>query len=209
MYYLFPIFLELKEWTLIEEWHKIFEDCALGKFPEEFTFKDGIITMKDGEEIEIKELMNKNPENYSFILFLKLTNILKNHSSSNNDSNNENIKNNWSSIKQKYTKSNLILDYVIKCKKEYNLDDQNTKILFANIKLGLVFKNLTAEDIVMKNGKIVEIKKIIIDNGKVIFDLFTADKKIIPKPYVDKKNQFIEKFLKEHKNYVIQYKNEL
>ena len=107
------------------------------------------------------------------------------------------------------TKNILILEYVIQCKKDYNLDEEQTKILLSNIRLGLVFKILTHEDIIMENGKIIEIKKIIIEDGKIIFDLYTLDKKINSKPYVDKKNQFVERFFKEHKNYVLQYKNDL
>ena len=84
----------------------------------------------------------------------------------------------WSDIKKKTIKGFLIENYVIKNKKKYNLSVKTSQELLSLIYLGISFKNITADNILIKNNEIHSIQGISFKKQKMPCQIYS---KIIKK----------------------------
>ena len=113
----------------------------------------------------------------------------------------------WTDIKQKQNKNNLIMDFVINKKKEFNLNNIELKQLLTTIQIGFIFKKINSDDIDYSNGIIYGINGLEFTQNNV--NKFTFDLYSLPTHYksnsskidVDKKIQLLERYIKE---YIIQ-----
>jgi hypothetical protein len=173
---LYPFLIECCSFTNDRYWKNIFEDLAYGITPygtyinkdfltcnykdKEFTYR---IHKKDPKDIyeELISLFRKKLNMMSRDEILKKKNDITNNQK-------EIIISEWSNIKKKNLKEILIEKYAIEMSKKYNLNNQQTRYLVSVIFLSFIFKSLTSDDIILKDGKIENIIGITFEKGKVV-----------------------------------------
>lgn len=180
---IYPIFLKCIEFIDNDTfWRETFEELSYGNcYQGSYISKGFICSNIKGKEF-IYKFIDKEPEKiYQDIskLFKERLNIM-----SKNDrkilinefeeveKNLKSIKNTeWSEIKKKSLKDILFQNFLIKCKKEYELTDYQLKKLYNSINLGVMLKSIKNSDIIYDNGQIVEIKGINFYKNKYKIDI--------------------------------------
>lgn len=197
---LYPQFLEILKFEEDPFWKSIFEEMAYGICPYGSYLNKGFLCCNfKGKEFNYK-IENSNDEK----LYQDVKNLLFKkvgiQSSLDRIKNIEDFKksqeelsdilqNKWSSIKKKSLKDHFIENYVIDCKKTYNLTDIEVKKLLFLIHFGILFKKIQNKDIKYENGKILSIDGIeISEDGKVNCDIIFSDYES-----VQSKIKFVEK----------------
>ena len=155
---LFPIFLECKEWTLDPYWQEVFINCSMGKFPKGLRMsKDGSLILFNGKTREIISLDGEPLDVFKTMIKIfkekmglisdrdivkqkKEISILK-------EKLKEGYEGTWKQIKPKKTRNILLLNFVIDCKKEYNLTQKEAEKLMSLIRLGFIFKTISSDSI--------------------------------------------------------------
>lgn len=210
--FLFPIFLECKEWTLDPFWQEIFVQCAMGKFPKELKLlKDGTLMINNGKLKEIISVQGDSLNLFKIMMdvfrvklgILSDRDIKKQKQSINIERSKvkQNVYQSWKDIKQKNTKDILILNFIVKYKQKFKLSDKESKNLYSMIKLALLFKTLTAEDIIVKDGKIDSIGCLSVDTHKNCIEEFSI--KINELPSKPDKSQKKSKIVSKSVNQVV------
>ena len=178
----YPFFLECCKYSDDIFWKFIFEDLAYGKSPYgTYITKNFLCCNYKDKQFSYKIDPKKDPkiiyENIHKLLFNKfglMSQIDKNnrrHIFENTKNNIEQVcKTDWNLIKKKNIKNILIENFVIDMKNKYNLSDKLCKKLLSIIKIGIIFKTITKEDINYNNGKIHDIKNIVFSNKKIKFN---------------------------------------
>jgi hypothetical protein len=64
---------------------------------------------------------------------------------------------NWSSIRKKALKDLILKNFIIEVKNQYNFNETNMNNLKRDLTIGLNFKNINDKNIVLKDGKILNI----------------------------------------------------
>lgn len=166
---LYPKFIECIKYTEDIFWKSIFEDLSYGKCPYGvYIYNDHICCNYKDKKFSYKIDVSKD----SLIIYNDVINILKNKfgllsksdkiltnklltSTENKLSNSFN--NDWNYIKKKNIKTILIEKFIITQSKKFNLSKQQSKRLYNEILLGLLFKTISKTDIVYKNKNIIDI----------------------------------------------------
>tara|TARA_Y100000591_G_scaffold332517_1_gene370137 strand:- start:3142 stop:3747 length:606 start_codon:yes stop_codon:yes gene_type:complete len=181
----YPIFIECMQYTGDIFWKNTFEELSYGRCPYGIyisndniccNYKDkkfcyNIYSEKDSEII-YDDILNlfKN----KFGLLSKTDKLLKNKIFINKQKEvNDILNNNWSNIKRKNIRVMLIEKFVIQKSKQYSLSNTQSKSLYNNIVLGLLFKTIHKNSIVYENQNIKEIKSISFKQN-----YFTLDKSL-------------------------------
>lgn len=169
-------FLQYANLELIPHWRKIFEDCAHDLFPKGISYKEGIIYSKKGKKKPVTFVLPSQPkvaiEAFKKFLHKELGEIsiddmtkkrlnldiaLKQNAVS------KDIK--WSEIRAPTVKQQLITLYVAEMKKELELSEEEARNMKCVLNLGLNGKRITADDVIMENGKIVTINGVDFDEN--------------------------------------------
>jgi len=212
---IYPVFLDCCQYTDDIFWQNIFEELAYGKTSYGIYISKNFICCNQRKKEFSYKIENKDPE----IIFNELYNIFKNkvgiqsHQEKLNnrkafkqleDETNQNIKNNWGSIKKKNMKELLIELYVTKMKNKYFLTLEQSRYLISIIYIGLTFKVLTKKDINYSNGEILSIDGIDFERKKVILnkDIYSVEitlddpNEISKKMMIDVWNKYIKELKK-------------
>lgn len=147
-------------------WKSIFNNCARGKFPRGFTYKNNLITHKKGSKMTRLELSNNIPESYLATLdfFQRLGGIyslqdrakMKKIEEDKLLNKLEDIEElTWKDIKTEKLKDIIITEFIDDLSKKMNFNDEEKKELTTTIKKGFFLKIFS--NIEMNNGKIVNI----------------------------------------------------
>jgi hypothetical protein len=206
---IYPIFLECVQFAENKFWKSIFEDLSYGKCPYgSYIHKNYFSCNFKGKEFSYK-LENNNPELVYENIFSLLTKKLgllseeekKNKMLDYQKIENEMIENKmekWSSIKKKSLKDSLIQNFIIKVKKDYNLNNLQLKSLQKVINLGLIFKTISHKDIHLEDGQITVIDGIEFENGifRVTKDLIVLDNSEITSENIEEKIKLIDVYRK-------------
>lgn len=169
-----PIFEKCAELTDDNFWKGIFMDCARGKFPRGFTFKNNLICFRKASKMtrlevsaspmqafqESKEFFQKFGGLLSEKDQLKLKQ-LEEEKLLQEAIFNEDIT--WKDVKSEKFKDILIIEFIEKLSSEYELGYDEKNELITNIKKGFMLKCFTASNIEMEKGKIVEIEGLIVN----------------------------------------------
>lgn len=171
---IYPFFIECCKFTNDIFWKSIYEDLAYGITPYGTYINKDFLTCNYKDKEFIYKIQKKDPKE----LYNDIYNLFKNKLSL--MSRNEIIKKKndisisqeqtyeeWSDIKKKNLKEVLIEKYAINMSNKHNLTIVQTKYLMSLIFLSFVFKIITANDIIMKNGKIESINGIEFEKGKI------------------------------------------
>lgn len=177
---IYPIFLECSQFITDHFWINIFEELAYGQTPYgTYINKDFFCCNYKSKEFSYKIEKKDSSKLYNDIYFL-LTNklgLLSHNDKLKKKLDFHAIENNlkfyrqkWSDIRKKNIKDLLIENYVIKRKREYNLDIKQAKYLLYVIFIAMIFKIITIKDIQYENGEIVNIDGISFQNKKIILN---------------------------------------
>jgi hypothetical protein len=180
---IYPFFIECCKHTIDPYWKSIFEDLAYGITPySTYISKDMIICNYKDKEFVYK--IQKKPSNIlyeevSTIFRTKLKLLSPSEILSNKNDiiflHENNIYNDWSSIKKKNIKETIVENFAINMKNKYSLSANQTKYLIDVIFLALIFHILLPSDIYIEKGTIKEINGITFENKQVILDFEIYD----------------------------------
>lgn len=197
---IYPVFLDCCQYTDDIFWQNIFEELAYGKTSYGIYISKNFICCNQRKKEFSYKIENKEPQ----IIFNELYHIFKNKVGIQShqeklvnrkafkqleDETNQNIKNNWGSIKKKNMKELLIELYVTKMKNKYFLTLEQSRYLISIIYIGLTFKVLTKKDINYSNGEILGIDGIDFERKKVILnkDIYSVEITIDEQTEINKK----------------------
>ena len=194
---IYPIFSECKDYTLDPFWQDIFFKCACNRFPRNLRYdnKNHTINVKTPcaggrSKTEVIDISNDPVEIFQVMmsifrekLGLKSSRDLQTQVQELEDIKEKNkidLDCEWKKLKPRALKDELIMNYVMKLIKEYNLDPRDAKSLLTTIYLGFQYKKLTADHIDYENGVINNIIGLEIDpDGKKYY--ITNEPKVISK----------------------------
>ena len=156
-----PIFIKLLDYVDDPYWKLILLDAAKGKFPKGFSFNGSTLLYRlNNKSITIEDNVNSINR---FIEFIRMNTGIRSKMDLEREKDYErehqispsNV-DNWGKIKSKFNKRMIVIEFVTKTKKLYNLSeeeaDQLTTLINMNLEEDVIKKN-----IVMKDNNIVQI----------------------------------------------------
>lgn len=207
---IYPIFLECCKYTS-PFWSDIFTNLSYGKTPYgSYISQDCLCCSYKGKTFNYKIDQEKDAS----IVHKEITKLLSNNlgilsakEKLEKDAKFDKFEktmsekaDNWKEIKKKCIKDMLIEKYVIKMKKKYSLNKENTRKLISIIYIFTIFKIISSADIEYIKGEIKNIKGIKFDTNNIILSRKLSDielttlnnKSIITKNYI---SDYVEKYI--------------
>ena len=173
---LYPIFLEVCDYTTDSFWEFIFKDIAFGICPYGAYIDNNAICCK----FKGKEFSYNFRDKSAQTIFKQLSNLLQTNLNIRSVSDIakrkkyihsyfETLQPKWAEIKKKSIRYLLVENYVLKLKNNYKLTHKQTKLLLSNIMIGFQFKLLSNQDVEYdyKHYEIVEIKGVVIKDRSI------------------------------------------
>jgi hypothetical protein len=196
---IYPIFLDCCLHIENNTWRQIFEDLAYGICPYKSFINKGYLCCNVKNKSFIYKINNKKDPNDIYEDVKKIfeekldilgTNYKENETFEQNP--NEHIFNKWSKIKKKNIREFLMHNFLVEIKKKYNIKKSDIINLKKTIIVGMMFKTISADDIIIENGKIVNINNIRFDKEKIIFekDFIEFDLSSLQKEVQEKKSLY-------------------
>lgn len=168
-----PIFETCTELISDPYWQGIFRDCARGKFPRGFSYKNGLINYRKGSKMIRLEVSKSPPEALQEVrdFFQKMAGLLSDEDRSRMKRLEEEQLleqscqqfESWKDVKGDKLKDILISEFITDMCLKYDLDENAKRELFTNVRKGFMLKCFGAQNIEMENGRIVEIEGLSID----------------------------------------------
>lgn len=171
---LHPIFEKCANLADDKYWQAIFMDCARGKFPRGFTYKNNLITFRKANKLYRLEISNLPSDVYSSTI--EFFNTTKGMMSAQDrkrvkkleeekllEKLNSNTPITWKDIKTEKMKDILICEFIETLAEKLQLGIEDKKELVTTIKKGFMLKYFTGSNIEMENGRISEIDGLICD----------------------------------------------
>jgi hypothetical protein len=174
----YPVFLECCQYADDIFWENVFEDLAYGKPPYGTYISKGFLccSFKNKEfsyKIERKDCKILYEDIYN--LLTEKLGILSHKEKAQKkldfhelEKNIKQSRQEWCNIRRKNIKDIMYEKYVIDMKRKHSLSIKSCKYLLSVILLSIMFKTITAKDIVFKDDKIQSIEGIDFLKGKVI-----------------------------------------
>lgn len=171
----YPLFLKLSEMVDDPDWKSILLDSAKGKLPKGFSFNGTHLIFKNTNKI-----INLNDDGSSvkeFINFVRdcvgmrsKMDLEREKDSERDNYKEEDLPQEWSNIKSKFTKRMLIIDYVDKIRITHKLKEKEVNQLSTLLNLNMN-DDIIKKNVILKEYEIVEIKSLLWDSSKRIFSL--------------------------------------
>lgn len=196
-----PIFEKCANLTDDDYWKDIFNDCAKGTFPRNFTFKNGILTHKKGNKINRLEISESPIEAFQSSLrffqeeggnlsdrdrkrlqMLEEEKLLELANFSNKT---------WKDIKTEKLRDILIAEFINNVCEKHDFDEEEKTELSTTIKKGLMLKYLDKNNIILKEGKITEIGGLKYNKETNSYEI--DKKRMVKRAYRPKENLGIER----------------
>lgn len=174
----YPVFLECCQHADDIFWENVFEDLAYGKPPYGTYISKGFLccSFKNKEfsyKIERKDCKILYDDIYN--LLTEKLGILSHKEKAQKkldfhelEKNIKQSRQEWCNIRRKNIKDIMYEKYVIDMKRKHSLSIKSCKYLLSVILLSIMFKTITAKDIVFKDDKIQSIEGIDFSKGKVV-----------------------------------------
>jgi len=163
-----PIFEKCAGLTDDTFWQSVFMDCARGKFPRGYSYKNGLITHKKGNKITTLEITNSATDVfYTTKKFFQIVTGLMSKTDRDKlqqieeeklleDAEiNEDIT--WKEIRTEKLKEVLMIEFINSLCKKCNFNEEEKRDLITTIKKGLMLKYFNSDNIIMNYGRITEI----------------------------------------------------
>jgi len=200
-------------------WRDMFHDCARGKFPRGFSFKNNLITFRKGNKTDRVSISDSPVETYQITIdFFKKANGLMSKKDRDKISKEEeerlleilsNKEINWKDVKTDKFKNILIHEFAYQISENSNFNKEERKQLITTIKKGIMLKCFNSRNIMMENKKIKEIKGLIFDYKKheyiideKIYKNYIKNKKVIGLGLDTEKRKPKISFLEDWKKYL-------
>ncbi len=210
---IFPIFEECKHYTLDRCWIDTFSNFASNKFPPGVKYdpKHKILILRIGKSTETITLPDEPEELFKLLMIvikqklgMRSTRDLKIQQDAiehlQQQRSNE-LEHDFKKIKPKHLKDQLIMNYIMKLKSDYNLTPLEYSKTASIVQLAFQFKSITADDVVYEHGVILDIKGIVFNKKTRVFST-PAFPKIQTKPEkistADKFGSSMNKFVKDN-----------
>ena len=167
-----PIFEKCANLTEDKFWQTLFMDCARGKFPRGFTFKNGLITYKKGSKSFKLEISDSPAAAYSATMnflqtvagIMSVTDRQKLQKLEEEKLLTELEKENditWKQVRTEKLKDILINEFIKDLATKMNFNEEENKELTTTVKKGFILKYFGSNNVKMKDGKIIEIEGLI------------------------------------------------
>jgi hypothetical protein len=177
-----PIFEQLANLTEDVFWKTIFLDCSRCKFPRGFTFKNNVLTFKKGNKMTCLELTSNLAESFtSCINFFQSAGgimskkdrekIRKLEEERILEQIESDLDKNWKDIKKENLKEVLLNEFIKEISEKLNFNEKEKNELSTTIKKGIILKYFNNDNIIMEDGKIIEIEGLIYDDEKRQHDI--------------------------------------
>jgi hypothetical protein len=173
-----PLFERCSDFTDDKFWKKTFSDLAKCKTPNGVYIYKGSLRLKGKpvDSITFAETDDCFQTFHNIYKFLSTTcgilspddKIKQRHDFESIEQEN---KNNWVDIKRKKVKDLMIESFAVKMKQIYLLSLKQTRCLISSICMGLLFKSISASNIILENGSIKNIDGISFRERRIFFDL--------------------------------------
>lgn len=177
-----PIFEKLANLTDDIFWKTTFLDCARGKLPRGFTFKNNLLTFKKGNRMTCLELTSNLPESFTSTMnfFQSAAGIMSSQDRKKIRKKEEerileqiekDLDKNWKDIRKENLKEVLLNEFITEICERLNFDENEKRELITTIKKGIMLKCFNNDNIIMEDGKIVEIDGLIYDEKKRQYEI--------------------------------------
>ena len=170
---IYPLFEKCAALTNDKFWVSIFQNCARGKFPRYFSFKNNLLTYRKANKTKRILITNSPSEAFttSIGFFQEFGGILSESDRKKRQKDEEErmleLANNqdltWKDIKIDKIKEVLISEFIddLSIKMEFNSVEKNE--LTTTIKKGFMLKYFSNDDVYMEDGRILEIDGLVFD----------------------------------------------
>lgn len=182
------IFEQCSELTIDPYWISIFNECAREKFPRGFSFKNGLLVHRRGNKVKRVIIPNSPHEAFSITInFFKsaagLMSMIDRKKLQKEEEEKLLEKVNskdyqWKDIKIERVKEILISEYVSELANKTGFNHNKKMELSTTVKSGLMLKYFTGKNIIMEEGKIINIIGLIYDKEQ---NRYSIDPKYIAK----------------------------
>ena len=170
-----PIFEQCSEISEDAYWVSIFRDCARGKFPRGFSYKNSLMTFRRGNKTVRTEITSSPHETLSICIsfFKSSAGLMSNEDRERLQKEQEekllkslDVSNlEWKDIRTHRVKEVLLTDYITQLSKFKNFTPDEKKELITTVKSGFMLGYLSSKQILMKDGKIDQIEGINYDDS--------------------------------------------
>lgn len=209
---LYPVFLECCIYIKDPSWKNVFEDFAYGICPYECFISKGYLCCNSKNKNFIYNIKSKKEPKLIFeeikkLLIEKLNILNKTCYKNIYDESEEDKIIKWSKIKRKNIKDFLILNYLTENKINFNLSNHEVNKLQKIINIGIIFKTILSDDIIIKENKIHKIQGIDMVQERVIYEKdFTNVEIPFFSPEITCKKSFVDLYFQKNKD--LNYNNE-
>lgn len=184
----YEIFEQCSELTTDQYWISIFKACAREKFPRGFQYSNGLLIHRRGTRTTRVEIPNTAAEAYSTaVSFFKSAGGLmsvtdrKRVQKEEEEKILESISSaelKWTDIKIERVKEVLLIDYIADLVRTRNYNNDQKNELTTTIKIGFMLKYFGTKNVIMEQGRIVNIEGLLYDNDN---DSYYIDPKLTTK----------------------------
>jgi hypothetical protein len=179
---IYPIFEQCANLTEDAFWQKILSECARGKFPSRgFSFKNNLLNYKKGNKTERLEIPNSASEAFSSILtfFQTVAGIMSAADKAKLlQAEEEKLLRDlewredltWKEIKPEKLKDIMINEFIDEISTKMEYDEEEKRELITIVKKGFILKYFGPDNVILENGKIVEIEGLIYNGERYEID---------------------------------------
>ena len=175
---IYPIFEKCANLTEDEFWISVFNECARGKFPRSFYFKNNLITYRKGNKTKRLQIPTSPASAFNMILefFQQEGGLLSKLDRKKRKKETEEMLQcvkykSWSEIKTEKIKEIVVIEFVEQLCKKHNFNLEQKKELITTIKKGFLLKYFTNSNIYMNDGRIVDIDGLLYNKYDNIYEL--------------------------------------
>lgn len=189
----YPVFEQCAYITDDPYWKTIFNQCARGRFPRYFYYKNGLITWRKGNKIDRVLISESKTSEDAYDVYNISTDFFRLKAGMYSDIDRQRMKEEeekriservlkdftWANIKKSKIKELLITEYVEMLSNDYSLSQQEKIELITTIKTGFTLKWL--KDVEMEEGRIVAISGLDWNENTECFEIDPSKKKRVKK----------------------------
>ena len=177
-----PIFETCSGLTSDEFWKAIFMDCARGKFPRGYSFKNNLLTHKKGNKISTLELNSSPTDVFLMTLrFFQTMSGLLSETDRKRKQDEEDIKlaeeserdfeMTWKDVRVEKLREVMISEFINSLCLKMKFNEEEKRELITTVKKGLMLKYFNADNIVMEGGRIIEIDGLIFNRHTNMYEI--------------------------------------
>ena len=180
-----PIFEQCANLSTDEFWAAIFMDCARGKFPRGYSFKNNLLTHKKGNKISTLELNSSPTDVFIMVIkFFQTVSGILSEADRKRKQDEEDIKLaeeaegndelTWKDVKTEKLREVMIGEFINSLATRMKFNEEEKRELITTVKKGLMLKYFNANNIVMEGGRIIEIDGLIFNRNTNMYEIDKA-----------------------------------